>query len=253
MKLKCIQINLRHSKSASLALAQTILDFDVDVPLTQEPFAFSGVFPVVTNIPPRFSSFYQLSSHHAYGAVILVRNNVVKAGRLSARHLSTTLRFISVYLKPSLVGFALDVSAVFDSLASPFSIIGSDSNGKSNIWNSVCTDKLGSDLEAFLPLHKLNIANRQLEQLDFFPGGTSFIGLTLTGDQINLSQWRFLSTPFLSDHPYIYFEVELANFEPKPLQTLQRRVSSPPLMQVDLFRTNLANSMRIKPSEPHLD
>lgn len=112
---------------------------------------------------------------------------------------------------------------------------------------------MGSDLEAFLPLHKLNVANRQLEQLDFVPGGTSFIGLTLTGDQINLSPWRFLSTPFLSDHPYIYFEVELANFEPKPSQTLQRRVSSPPLIQVDLFRTNLANIMRIKPSEPHLD
>ena len=56
-KVKCIQINLRHSKSASLALAQVILDFEIDVVLIQEPFAFSGPTPVVAHIPPGYSSF----------------------------------------------------------------------------------------------------------------------------------------------------------------------------------------------------
>jgi endonuclease/exonuclease/phosphatase (EEP) superfamily protein YafD len=37
--LKCLQINLRHSRCAALNLSQLILDLDIDVILIQEPYA----------------------------------------------------------------------------------------------------------------------------------------------------------------------------------------------------------------------
>lgn len=87
-KLKCIQVNLRHSKSASLALAQFILGLDVDIALIQEPFAYLGPVPVVANIPAGFESFHQLSADHAYGSSILVKKSIVKTRKVTTRHLS---------------------------------------------------------------------------------------------------------------------------------------------------------------------
>jgi hypothetical protein len=46
--------------------------------------------------------------------------------------------------------------------------------------------------------------------LDFIPGGTSFVDITLAGGQVNVTRWLFLSMPSLSDHLYIYFEVEMS-------------------------------------------
>jgi hypothetical protein len=167
----------------------------------------------VANVPPDFSSLNQLDAEHAYGSAIPVRNSIAKLGRLSTSHLSNftaavdllissgPIRFVSIYLMPSLSNFSSTVSSIFKSIASPFSILCADANAKSPLWNSVGTDHRGSELESLLIDYKLNVANQPLESLEFIPGGTSFIDLTLTGDLINLSRWLFLSTLSLSDHP----------------------------------------------------
>ncbi|KZR97225.1 Uncharacterized protein APZ42_008023, partial [Daphnia magna] len=85
--LKCIQINLRHSKTASASLAQVMLDLDIDIALVQETYASGTSSPVVNNAPPGFSSFHQLSELHAYGSCILVRDSVSKTGKLTTKHL----------------------------------------------------------------------------------------------------------------------------------------------------------------------
>jgi hypothetical protein len=170
--LRCIQINLRRCKAASLALAQVILDHDIDVALIQEPFAYSATTPVVANIPPDFSSFHQLSADHAYGSAILVCDHIVKSGKLSTCHLSNssacvalnanngTFRLASVYLRSSLSlpDFSTSVSTIFSSVASPHSLICVDSNAKSPVWNSASTNQIGSELER---LFKMSVANQQ--------------------------------------------------------------------------------------------
>jgi hypothetical protein len=72
-RIRCIQINLHHSKLASATLAQTVLDLDNDVILIQEPYAYSAEIPVVANIPPGFLAFHYLSNDQAYGSVILIK------------------------------------------------------------------------------------------------------------------------------------------------------------------------------------
>ena len=74
--LKCFQINLRHSRSAALNLAQLIIDLDIDVVLIQEPFAKVSSLSSsieVKFIPPGYASFHCLSSEHAFGSAIIIR------------------------------------------------------------------------------------------------------------------------------------------------------------------------------------
>jgi hypothetical protein len=115
--LKCLQINLRHSKTASFSLAQVFLDLNIDVALVQEPYAYSVSPPVLANIPPGFSSFHQISADHAYGTAILLRDYLSKNASLSSSSLSPnistcisfptcsgSLSFCSAYLRyPSLI------------------------------------------------------------------------------------------------------------------------------------------------------
>jgi hypothetical protein len=75
--LKCFQINLRDSRSAALNLAQLIIDLDIDVVLIQEPFekvsSLSSSIEVKF-IPPGYASFHCLSSRHAFGSAIIIRD-----------------------------------------------------------------------------------------------------------------------------------------------------------------------------------
>ena len=226
--MKCIQINLRHSKFASAALAQVLLDLNIDVALIQEPYAYSATTPVLANVPSGFSSFHKLTDDHAYGTAILVRDSFSQSSTLAPTdppNLSTCVRvstrsgslcLCSAYLRPSLTDFSHTASAILDSFATPLSIIGTVSNAKNPLWNSCGSDSRGRELEDLITRHKLNIANRPRADLDFVPKGTSFVDITLAGDKIVVSRWLYLAFPSLSDHPYIYFEVEFAGMAPPP-------------------------------------
>jgi hypothetical protein len=82
--------------------------------------------------------------------------------------------------------------------------------------NSRENDSHGRDLEAVTIRHKLNIANRPRAKIDFAPKGTAFIDLALAGDQIVVSWWLYLAIPSLSEHPYIYFEVDFSGMAERP-------------------------------------
>ena len=51
------------------------------------------------------------------------------------------------------------------------------------------------------------VLNRSRGSLDFVPGGTSFLDITLTSERVVAPCWFYPSIPSLSDHPYINFEV----------------------------------------------
>ncbi len=166
--LTCIQINLRHSKTASSALAQVNLDLNIDVALIQETYAFSVTPPVLANIPPGFSPFHQLSADHAYGTAILLRDSQSKDASLSSSlppNISTCITlptcsgpfsFCSAYLRPSLSNFHQSASLILGKSASPLSII--------------CA--ISGALETLILHQKLNIVNKPRADLQFIPGGS---------------------------------------------------------------------------------
>ena len=71
--LRCLRINLRHSRSAALNLSQLILERKLDVILIQEPYAISSPSLDLFAIPPGYSSHHSLNKDHAFGAAILVK------------------------------------------------------------------------------------------------------------------------------------------------------------------------------------
>lgn len=263
--LRCIQINLRHSSLASASLAQVVLDLNIDIVLIQEPFALPACPPVLANVPPGFSSFHLLSEDHAYGSAILVRDTVATAGKIACKHISNfaacvelatcsgPLRMVSVYIRPSTLNFTTTFSPILDAVASPFVVIGSDVNAKSLLWNSRCSDKRGVELETLLDSSNLNVANRPLAELDFTPGETSFVDLTLVGDQVKIVRWLFLAIPSLSDHPYIFFEIAHSDFVVPKRRPNRLKVPSVANINTDLFSSKLVKSLSRLPSPTGTD
>ena len=49
--IRCIQINLRHSKSASLTLSQLLFDLNIDIVFIQEPNAIIENGICIPNVP----------------------------------------------------------------------------------------------------------------------------------------------------------------------------------------------------------
>lgn len=217
--IRCLQINLHHSRAASANAAQIALDLNVDVVLLQEPYAFSAPLPVIADTPQGFSAYHRLSADHAYGAAILVRDSFADSSCISPLHLDNfascidiksrwgDFRFSSIYLRPSLVNSVDTMADCLKVFSSKSSIVCSDTNAKNIIWNSNCTDQKGLDVEHLLFCHGLSVANKPRDELNFLPTGTSFMDVTLVGEEINILKWLFLPFPSLSDHPFIYFEI----------------------------------------------
>lgn len=105
--LKCLQINLRHSKTAAATIAQLFCENHLDVILVQEPYALSSNKPVIADIPPGYLSFHTLNESHAYGAAVLVKLSLASSMRTKALVASNHIagvdigpfRFISAYFR----------------------------------------------------------------------------------------------------------------------------------------------------------
>ncbi|KZS19239.1 Uncharacterized protein APZ42_014398 [Daphnia magna] len=166
-----------------------------------------------------YVAFHSLDRDHECGAVILVRVSLAVSCRAISRSslnpvaavdlhsCGKTFRFISMYVRPSCHDSSTVFRSVFRSLLTPLTVIGVDSNAKSSLWNSVTTDRKGMDLEKILLVYKLNVLNRNRNELDFLPSGTSFLDITLGTDDIVTPRCFFPTIPSLSDHPFIYFEI----------------------------------------------
>lgn len=214
-----LQINLRHSKAASALLVKTIEDYNIDIVMIQEPYALKRNQKIrIANVPNGYVAHHCLSEDHQYGAAIIIRrtmksriltmsNNCAVYLNLSAG--TSTLLLISAYCRPSSNSVCSVLSPGLNSFSSTLknSIVCIDSNAKNPLWNSRVLDKKGRELEHLINQHSLYIVNTPKEKLSFLPTGSSFLDVTLAGDNIKLKNWRFLPDPSLSDHPYIIFEV----------------------------------------------
>ena len=245
--LSFLQINLRHSKLASASLGQLLLDMNIDAVLIQEPYATRETLSssiTVANVPIGYNAFHALSSEHAFGSAIIIReslraivlpvsNNEVTAVQIN--HFGKNLTLLSAYARPSARGLSSVLAAPLSSLSATLSetIISLASNGRTHLWNSAVTDQKGRELENLL-YHNLHLANRPLTSLEFTPPSTSFVDVTSGGININFSSWQFLSTPSLSDHPYIFFKCSSASAQTQMPPCPQLRKRFPNLTQIEM-------------------
>ena len=206
--ISCLQINLRHSKLASAALSQLMLDMNVDVACIQEPYATRDPISnsiLLENIPLNYDAFHALSDEHAYGTAIVVKRSAraflhpISSNELSAiclNHNGSTLTLLSIYARPTAPSISSVVAAPLDSLSKDLStcVICMDSNAKNRLWNSPHTDSKGQELEDVMLSNDLYLVNNPTCELDFTPPSTNFVDVTIGGKQLVFTSWHFLPT-----------------------------------------------------------
>ena len=111
---------------------------------------------------------------------------------------------ISAYIRPSVTSITEYLNNISTSLKTQDVIIAMDCNAKNPLWNSTTKDKKGSEVEDFLLKHNLTILNTTKTEFCFIPRDTSFVDVTAKRDNIEVSNWKFLSVVSSSDHPYVY-------------------------------------------------
>jgi len=145
-----MQINLRHSKAATLHLSQILLDLDIDIVLVQEPYAKRNLFLVdiiqIPYLPDQYTVHHNLNKDHAYGAVILTKRYLMAKtianissneyiGISLFNNSKTPIHLFSVYCRPSKnLSTSIDPIGKFPHLKN--SIICMDSNAKNKLWGS---------------------------------------------------------------------------------------------------------------------
>jgi len=94
--IKFLQINLRHCRLAAATFSQTLLDFDIDIALVQEPYATrdsAALPPHIPFLPDAYHALHRLDSNHHFGAAIVVKKtlrcNLVPSD--SKNHVATAL------------------------------------------------------------------------------------------------------------------------------------------------------------------
>lgn len=92
-----------------------------------------------------------------------------------------------------------------------------------------------------------------MAKLDFAPGDTSFVDLTLVGDQVKIVRWLFLAISSLSDHQYIFFEIAHSDFVEPMRKPNRLMVSSVANINTDIFSSKLVMSLSRLPSPTGID
>ena len=229
--VKCLQINLRHSKNASLHLSQLLLDLNIDIALIQEPYAVADPLPRLKYVPDDYVELHSLTADHAYGAAVVAKK--ISAGvRFPSEHSKFCCRsqgcpkknelyFFSIYCRPGLQIFDTFLNSFFSFLTPNIinkSVFCFDSNTKSPLWNSLTLDARGRALEESLSNHCITIENVNSNFLSHAPSKTSFIDVTGAGSFVRIIDWHFPDIPSLSDHPFISFSVNSSRSPPQSVQ-----------------------------------
>jgi len=252
--VKILQINLRHSRLATAALSQVLLELDIDIALIQEPYATklnSETPPVMPFLPDSFEALHNLDSDHHYGAAIVAKKTLKcrLLPELSVNHVAAaqldfdgrSFLFLSVYLRPSLPSLEAELLPILSRASSLLTraTIGADMNAKSPLWNSNCCNARGRELESLLTRFPLNVCNVPAASLAFAPIETSFIDVTLVGNAVIIDNWHFPDIPSLSDHPFIAYDLSCS--APQSARSNRAFNFLPPLQNIDKekFQTTL--------------
>jgi len=171
-----------------------------------------------------------LAHDHAYGAAIIARTRL---GCKLIPELSSNaavcvefadMQLFSAYCKPALVGLGTILGPILGNprFQRTRAVIGMDANAHNPLWNSTFTDDKGRELEDLMLSNQLDLLNVPAAELAWVPAGTSFIDVTLAGDEVfqHLQNWKYLDFHSLSDHPYIYFTIAGHHHPSRPIQLL---------------------------------
>lgn len=217
-QLKCIQINLQHSRVATDNLVRLISENAIDMLFLQEPYT---ILNKIVGIPNKYKIF--ASGGGRSRAAIVVTNNQIDT--LLIKQLSdadtVVLEVITDNVKIILVSMYLDISrhidddlikieAIIHHAKGAGILIAMDSNARSTTWHDTLTNTRGRSLEEFIMSQHLHILNEESDYTTFRSSrGSSNIDLTIANNQLlrAVVEWEISDQDSCSDHSIIRYAI----------------------------------------------
>ena len=218
ISLRCIQINLKHSKTATDNFNQLTKETDIDMAFIQEPYIYQNQ---VTGISRSYKIF-TCGKGRKRAAVVVVNKqiDVLLIGQLLEEDIVVVeiirgnLKFIatSIYLDIE-NEISVDIHKIENILLYTKGrglFVAMDSNARSKTWHDTTTNRRGRLLEEFLISNRLHIINED-SNLTVFESNrsTSNIDLTIADNTIVtlINTWQCNEHESFSDHRYITFRI----------------------------------------------
>ena len=216
--LKCIQLNLHHSRLATDNLTKIIEEENTDILYLQETYEIRNK---IAGIPRRLKIFTAGVGKHR--AAIVVNNehlDTILIKQLSDED-TVVLEIIHRGLRMIIASLYFDITRHIDSdlrkiekivqhAKGAGALIAIDSNSRSSLWHDVITNKRGRILEEFLLNQQLYILNEESQQTTFRSSrGASNIDITVTNGRLlsTVTDWEISDQDSCSDHSIIRYVI----------------------------------------------
>jgi hypothetical protein len=217
VKLKCLQVNLQHSRVATTNLTQ-IIQHNIDIAFVQEPY-------IVHN---RVAGFPKGLKIHTQGegrirAAILINNYEIDAITITQGSnedaVLTEIRYkgLRVFGASIYMPIDRDINTDINTLENILQytmgeglLLAMDSNARSKLWHDKQTNARGRTLEEYIIAKDLHIINAETGVPTFETiRGRSWIDLTLANDKLsrNTEKWTCGEEESCADHKLFYFDI----------------------------------------------
>ena len=216
--LKCLQINLQHSRLATDNLLKIMEEEDTDIACIQEPYILGNKIGGI----PHSLTVLTIGERKKRAAIVINNKNIDTL-------LITQLSDEDVTVMETRVGYSTFVIAsMYFDIGRPIEvdlnkmqaiityakdmgiIFAIDSNARSTTWHDILTNKRGKVMEEFIISRHLHIANEESHYTTFQTSrGASNIDLTVINNTALkiLQGWDIYEQESCSDHNIIQFEI----------------------------------------------
>ena len=217
-QIRCIQVNLQHSRIATDNLVQYTSENALDILFLQEPYTIQNK---IVGIPNKYKIFAPGKVRHR--AAIVVTNTLIDTlliQQLSDRDTvvveviinNAKIILASMYLdiRQQVDNDLMKIEAIIQHANGAGLLITMDSNARSTTWHDTLTNARGRTLEEFLISQQLHILNEESNLTTFRSSrGSSNIDLTIVSNQLlrAVEEWEICDQDSCSDHNIIRFVI----------------------------------------------
>jgi hypothetical protein len=217
--IKCLQINLQHSRAATANLIRIVTEEEINIIFIQERYTIQGK---VIGIPTKYTTFTARGVRPR--AAVVVTSKVIDTTTISQL---TDMDTVTVeVIKDNL---NLNAASMYFDREQPMEkdmekmerlllhakntgvLIAADTNARSALWYDRVTNDRGRILEEFMTTNHLFFLNEECGDTTFCKcKGKSNIDLTIVNPQLlrSITSWQIGSQESLSDHRIIKFEIK---------------------------------------------
>jgi len=174
-QIKCIQVNVKHSKAATANLMKIIEEDKTDIICIQEPYTFQSK---AAGILKKYKIF--TSGEGRCRAAVAATNNQIDtifikqlsdADTLVAEIIKGSLKIILVSMyfdrETPIEHDLVNIKAVMRHAKETGVLIATDSNARSTLWHDTLTNTRGRILEEFITSNQLYIMNEESSNTTF--------------------------------------------------------------------------------------